>query len=162
MDIILIALGLLCLILGFLGSFLPALPGPPLSWLALLLLHFTDKVQYDTQFLIVTAIVVLIVGVLDYYIPIYGTKKLGGTQYGQRGATIGLIAGLFLGPLGIIFGPFVGAFVGELVHDNKDFNKALRSGWGAFLGFIAGTVMKMAVCIVFTFYFIKDWLASYF
>lgn len=160
MDILLIALGLTCIIVGFLGSFLPVLPGPPLSWAGLLLLHFTTRVEYSIYFLVITAVVVIIVSIMDYYIPIWGTKKYGGTVYGQRGATAGLVIGIFTGPWGIILGPFVGAVIGELIHDNKDFQKALKSGFGAFLGFLAGTLMKIIVCIVFAYYFISAWIAS--
>ncbi|UKJ09134.1 DUF456 domain-containing protein [Solitalea lacus] len=162
MDILLIALGLVCIIGGFLGSFLPVLPGPPLSWLGLLFLHFTDRVEYSDKFLIFTAVIVLVVSILDYYIPVWGTKRSGGTPYGQRGAAVGLLVGVFLGPLGIILGPFVGAILGELIHDTSDWQKALKSGLGSFAGFIAGTAMKMIVSIIFAFYFIKDWFAASF
>ena len=155
MDTLLIILGGICIIVGFFGSFLPVLPGTGLSWLGLLLLNFTDRIQFSTTFLILSALAVIIVNFLDYMIPIWGTKKFGGTNFGKGGATAGVIIGIFAGPLGIILGPFIGAIIGELIHDSTDINKAFRSGLGAFFGFMLGTGIKMVVCLVFAFYFIR-------
>ena len=156
MDSLLIILGIVCLVVGFFGSFLPVLPGTGLSWLGLLFLHFTERVEFSTTFLVVTAVVVVIVNMLDYMIPIWGSKKFGGTDYGKKGAIAGVIVGVFLGPLGIILGPFLGAIVGELIHNSTDFKKAFRSGLGAFFGFMLGTGIKMIVCLVFVFYFVRE------
>ncbi|WP_430908169.1 DUF456 domain-containing protein [Maribacter sp. 2-571] len=149
MDIALLLIGLLFTIVGLIGSFLPVLPGPPLSWVGLLLLYLTDAVPDDWWFLGITAAVALIVFALDYVIPAIGTKKFGGTRAGVIGTTIGLIVGL-LAPIpgGIIVGPFLGALIGEL--SNKADNKtALKAAFGSFLGFLTGTFMKFVVAIIF-------------
>ncbi|NDV64377.1 DUF456 domain-containing protein [Bacteroides sp. 224] len=155
MDIILIILGCICLLLGLIGCVLPILPGPPLAYGALLLLHITDKVQFTLKQLIIWLIIVIIVQVVDYFIPMLGTKKLGGTKWGVWGCLIGTIAGIFVfPPWGIIVGPFAGAFVGELLG-GKETKEALKAGAGAFFGFLFGTILKFIVCGWFIYCFVS-------
>ena len=148
MDIFLIILSVLFMVVGLLGCILPALPGPPLSYVGFLLLHFTDKVQFSiTQIWVLLALVV-IAQVIDYFIPVLGSKYSGGTKWGSWGAFIGSVVGLFFLPWGLLLGPFLGAVVGELLGD-ADMKSALKSGTGALLGFILGTVLKVALCMYF-------------
>ena len=171
MDILLIVLGAICLLLGLIGCVAPVLPGVPLSYLGLLLLHFTDRVQFSWQFLVVWGVVVVVIQILDYFIPAWGTKKFGGTKYGVWGSTIGLFVGLFMGPLGIVVGPFIGAVLGELSYFNRhpqttlseteqnknsNFNRALRAGFGSFIGLLTGTLIKVICCGVMIAYFVKE------
>jgi uncharacterized protein YqgC (DUF456 family) len=157
MDLFFAIIGTILLLGGFAGSILPGLPGPPLAWAAVLLLHFTSYATYSTVFLISTGIVMIAITLLDYYIPIWGTKKFGGTRAGVIGSTIGLIAGMFiLPPFGILIGPFLGAFIGELLVDKNDLKKALKSAIGSFLGFVAGTLLKLSFCGIMAFFFIRD------
>ena len=171
MDILLIVLGAICLLLGLIGCVAPVLPGVPLSYLGLLLLHFTDRVQFSWQFLVVWGVVVVVIQILDYFIPAWGTKKFGGTKYGVWGSTIGLFVGLFMGPLGIVVGPFIGAVLGELIYINRhpqttlseteqnknsNFNRALRAGFGSFIGLLTGTLIKVIYCGVMIAYFVKE------
>ncbi|MCD7900623.1 MAG: DUF456 domain-containing protein [Bacteroides sp.] len=155
MDILLIVLGSICLLLGLVGCLLPVLPGPPLAYAGMLLLHFTERVQFTTTQLLVWLGVVILVQLVDYFIPMMGTKKLGGTKWGTWGCLIGTIAGIFIfPPWGIILGPFVGAVLGELLG-GKETQHALRAGFGAFMGFMLGTIFKFAVCGWFIFVFIR-------
>ena len=148
MDIFLIILSVLFMVVGLLGCIIPALPGPPLSYVGFLLLHFTDKVQFSiTQIWVLLALVV-IAQVIDYFIPVLGSKYSGGTKWGSWGAFIGSVVGLFFLPWGLLLGPFLGAVVGELLGD-ADMKSALKSGTGALLGFILGTVLKVALCMYF-------------
>jgi len=153
MDVFLIILAGFFVLTGLLGSVLPVLPGPPLSYIGLLLLHFTDKYQFSTAFLLWWLAIVVVVLVLDYVIPIWGTKKFGGSKKGMWGSTIGLVVGLFLGPFGIILGPFVGAFVGEMLA-NKDVKAALKAAFGSFVGFLLGTVAKLIVSGFAIYYYV--------
>jgi uncharacterized protein YqgC (DUF456 family) len=156
MDYILIGLGIVFIISGILGGVLPVLPGPPLSYIGLLLLHFTAKYQFTERFLIIWAVVTVLVYVLDYIIPVWGTKRYGGSKRGIWGSIIGLIVGLFFfPPFGIIIGPFVGAVLGEL-SSGKDSNSALRSGFGSFVGFLTGTLLKLITSGFMTWYFFKE------
>lgn len=150
MDVALLLLGFCCMIAGILGSFLPVLPGPGLSWLGLLLLYFTAAVPMNYWILGITLIVTVAISILDYLIPAKGTKKFGGSKYGIWGTNIGLIVGIFAPvPFGFVIGPFVGAFIGELIYDSKDHNRALKAATGSFIGFLASSFMKFVVCMIF-------------
>ena len=153
MDIFLIILGAICLLVGILGCVLPVLPGVPLAYCGLLLLHATDKVQFSWQFLVIWAVVTIVVQVLDSVVPIWGTKKFGGSKMGVWGSTLGLLVGLFFGPWGIVLGPFLGAVVFELI-DGKNTRLALKAGWWSFVGLMTGTILKLICCGLMTYYFI--------
>ena len=142
------------MILGIIGCLVPVLPGPPLSFLGLLLLHFTKFGHFTTWTLIIFAGIAVAVSVLDYLVPIWGTKKFGGSKYGTRGAAVGLVVGLFLGPVGIIIGPLIGAFIGEMIFKD-DFNYAFKAGFGSLVGFLTGVGLKLAASFVMTFYFVR-------
>ena len=157
MDIILIILGIFLLLAGFVGCVLPVLPGPPLSFLALLSLQLTCWGDFTTRFLWIAAIVAALVTLLDYVVPVWGARRFGGTRGGVWGAAIGLVVGLFFGPVGIILGPFLGAFLGEFAA-HADSNKAFKAAFGSFLGLLTGVVLKLIVSGVFTWYFFEEWL----
>jgi len=154
MDTFLIIAGLIFTLTGLIGCLLPVIPGPPLSFIALLLINFTKEVDLSTRFLLIMAILTIVVTILDYIIPVWGTKKFGGSKYGTWGATIGLIIGFFLGPVGIISGPFAGAVLGEMIGGASG-NRAIRAGLGSFFGFLMGTGLKLMAAGVMTFYYFK-------
>ena len=153
-DYLLVVLGIIMMILGIIGCLVPVLPGPPLSFVGLLMLHFTRFGHFTGWTLITFASISIAVLVLDYLVPVWGTRKFGGSKYGTRGAAIGLIIGLFLGPVGIILGPFIGAVVGEMIF-RDDFNYAIKAGFGSLIGFLAGVGLKLAASLVMTFYFVR-------
>jgi uncharacterized protein YqgC (DUF456 family) len=124
----------------------------------LLLLKWTDYITdhgeaYGNTLWILLFFVVLVT-ILDYVVPIMGTKKFGGSKRGVWGATIGVVVGLFFGPPGIIIGPFLGAYIGEITTGKKD-RDALRAAWGSFVGFLLGVGMKLMVCGAILFFFIR-------
>ena len=158
---ILIILAIILALVGILGSIVPGLAGPPFSWAALLLIHLSPAAQFSPTFLIVTAVVAVVITLLDYIVPSWSTKHHGGSKAGVWGCNIGLVislVGLPFGPqglLGVIIWPFVGALVGELVG-GKQSREALRAAWGAFLGFLTGTGLKLAFAIVAVFFIVKE------
>ena len=158
MDIFLVILSVFLMLLGIIGSFLPVLPGPLTSWFGLLVLHLTDAVPMNWTFLIITLFFALAIWLLDYIIPAMGTKKFGGSKAGMIGTTLGLIIGLiFLGPFGIIVGPFAGAYIGELLN-KSDSKTALKAAFGSFLGFLTSTFIKFIVAVIYLGLFIgKVW-----
>lgn len=156
MDIILISFGIVLLIGGLAGCVLPFIPGPPLSFLALLLLQFTSNPPFSEDFLLLWAFIAAAVTILDYWVPVYGTKKMGGTKAGVRGSALGLIAGLlFFPPLGLIIGPFVGALLGELIA-GLELSRAIRPAIGSFLGFLTGMIMKLSVSAILSYHFVVN------
>jgi uncharacterized protein YqgC (DUF456 family) len=150
MDLFLAILAFLCLAVGLLGALLP-LPGPPLSFAGMLLLEWTRYADFSSSLLWTLGILTLVVTVVDYYIPIWGIKKFGGSQAGMWGSTIGLLVGMFLGPWGIFIGAFVGGLVGELAA-GRDSATATRAAFGSFIGFLFGIVLKVALCGMMIWY----------
>ena len=153
MEILVIVLSALLILAGIAGSLLPVLPGLPLSYLGLLLLHFATDYTFSTLFLVVWAVVILVIQLLDYYVPIWGTRRFGGTKKGVWGSTIGLLVGLFMGPWGIILGPFLGAFIGEQLS-HKDIQQSFQSALGSFIGIVFGAVIKLIAGGMMLYYFI--------
>ena len=154
MDWVLIIVGSILMIIGMIGCIVPVIPGPPISFLGLLSLHFTTEYQFTTSFLIVMMLLAAAVTVLDYYVPIYGTKKFGGSNKGVWGSMIGLVLGLiFFPPFGIIIGPFLGAFIGELI-EGKNSQEAMKSSLGSFIGLFFGTILKLISSSLMIYYFI--------
>jgi uncharacterized protein YqgC (DUF456 family) len=150
MDLLLLIIGFTLMILGVFGSFLPVLPGPSLSWIGLVLLYFTNAVPVNYWILVISLLITVIISILDYLIPAKGTKKFGGSSYGIWGTNIGLIVGILTPiPFGFIIGPFVGAFIGELLYDYKDHGRALKAATGSFMGFLASSFMKFVVCMMY-------------
>jgi len=161
MDITLAILGLILVLIGFLGSILPVIPGPPISWVGFLLLRWTRFIEdqperYDAALWIMLFIVVLVT-ILDYVVPVMGTRRYGGSKRGVWGATIGVVVGLFFGPPGIIIAPFIGAYIGEISTGKKE-RQALRAAWGSFVGFLTGVGLKLMACGMILFFFLRHWI----
>lgn len=152
METILLLLGTGCIIAGFIGSFLPVIPGPPISYLGLIFLKLTAETPFSLQFMVIWAIIVGVVMILDNVIPAYGTKKFGGSPYGVTGSVVGLLVGVFFSPLGLVIGPLIGAFLGELMA-GKTSDRAFRSALGSFIGFLAGTILKVIATGMMGYYF---------
>jgi len=159
MDLALTIVAGVLLVVGFLGTFVPVLPGAPLAWFGLLAAFFSANNTISVVCLIITAVVAVVVSILDNFMPVMMTNKWGGSKAATRGSTIGLIIGFFTGPWGIILGPFIGALVGELIHTNGKFNESLKSAFGAFMGFLFGTGMKMIAVLAFIWIYIISFKA---
>lgn len=158
MDIFLLILGGLLLLIGLAGSVLP-LPGPPLGFLGIISLHYSKFASFSEDMLWYLGLATVLITVLDYYIPIWGTKKFGGTKAGVWGSTIGLVVGLFLGPMGIFIGAFLGALIGEALFGDKQ--NALKAALGSFAGFAAGIALKLTLCFLMIFYAAKEVIAYF-
>ena len=155
-DILLIILGFIVSLVGLIGCIVPALPGTPLNFLALILLSFAkDWEPFSVTFLIVMAVVAVVVSVLDNIIPALGAKKYGAEKLSVWLALLGTLVGLlFFPPWGIFIGAFLGALSGELLA-GKETATALKAGWGVFVGTFLGIGMKLVASGVMFFYFIK-------
>ena len=174
MEIILAVAAFLLLLAGIVGSVVPAVPGPPLGYVGLLLLQWSGYGGFSTIFLWVWAGITIAVTVADNLLPALMTKRFGGSRMAVIGSVLGLITGtLFFAPIGLLIGPFVGALAGELINshvkhkeinstelaaaDGKsaDSGKALKAALGAFLAFIVGTGAKLIIGSMMIYYAFK-------
>ena len=154
MEVILLIVAGIFMLLGVLGSFLPVLPGVPLSWIGLLIFYLIPGVGMNYWFLGITLVVAVLFYILNLVIPAMGTKKFGGSKKGMIGATIGLIIGIFAPiPFAILIFPFVGAFIGEIIN-KSDSRTAGKAAFGSFLGLVASSFMvSFAFLILFLYQF---------
>lgn len=148
-NVILNLISGILLIIGIIGTILPVLPGAPLAYLGLIVFKFSDDCTYGWLTIIFAGLFVLIGFLMDYFLPSYFTKKLGGTKYGIWGSVLGLIVGLFFPPIGFIIGPFIGAFLGELIISKSTTKLALKSAFGSFIGFMVTTGYDMILVLIF-------------
>ena len=152
MTTLILILAFLFLILGILGSIIPIIPGPPISYLGVLIIHLFTPTEFSNAILWIFGAIVGFVFILDYYLQVWGVKKFGGGKKSSIGVFIGLFIGLFFPPIGIIIGPFVGAFLGAIYEIRNDNMRALKVAFGSLLGFISGAFLKIALSITLLFY----------
>ena len=158
MTIALIIIGLLIALVGLAGCIVPLIPGPPLSFLALIISYAKNWEPFSTTFLIIMAVFTLAVTISDYVVPVRRAKKYGASKLGVWGSIIGMLVGfLFFPPWGMLLGAIVGALSGELLAGKKS-KKALRAGWGVFMGNIVATGLKLALSGVMLFFYVKEML----
>lgn len=135
--------------IGFLGTFLPVIPGIVIVWFAILIdkLWTGDNSVTWNFFWIATALTIF-AQVIDWVCTYWGVKRFGGTWRGGLGAIIGLIAGPFVfAPmplLGLIIGPVIGAIVGELIGGQR-LRHAGKAGFGTIIGGLIAFMIKLAI-----------------
>ena len=152
---VLIVIAIILAVVGIIGSIVPGLPGPPLSWVGLLLAFFSHKMggaDMTLTSVLIWLAVTVIVSILDYTVPAKFTKLAGGSKAGSRGALIGMIIGIFLTPIGMIPCSLEGAFLAEMFQENKSASQAFKAALGTFAGFLVGTGMKLIVSVTMAFY----------
>jgi len=96
-------------------------------------------------------ILTIFVSVIDYVAPIVMTRMGGGSKYAMWGSTIGIFAGLFFMPIGLVLGPLLGAFIGEILH-NVNLKHAFKVAAMSFISFLLGTGIKLVASLLMTFY----------
>ena len=151
-----IIIGALLILLGLAGCVLPVLPGPPLSFVGLLLLalinHFLPPLT--PTLIIVMAIITLAVTVAEYILPLVSAKRYGASKWGTWGSVLGMAIGIFFSPFGMLLGAFIGAVAVEwLVQKEK--GRAIKAGWGVFIGSLVGTALKLGASGMMVYYFIR-------
>lgn len=157
MAIALIILGLLCALAGIVGCILPIIPGPPISFLALILLSLAKNWEpFSPTFLFIMGGLAVVVTILDYVVPVVGARRYGASKLGIWISMMGMLIGvLFFPPWGMLVGAFVGALAGELLA-GKEGRKSLQAAWGAFVGNVVGLGFKLAYCGAIIFFFVKE------
>lgn len=160
MNTVFVVLAVILGVVGILGSIVPGLPGPPLSWVGILLMYFFGGTNGAGEPMSLTLLFVLLgvtilVTVLDYIVPAWFTKLTGGSKYASWGAILGLFAGLvFPLPFGMVMTSLLAAFLAELLFAGKDAGSSLKASFGAFLGFLSGTGVKLIASAVMLYYII--------
>ena len=134
---------------GVIFSVLPPLPGPVLSYGAIITVHYlSGKTAFDISSFIIWGVLTVLVMVADYLLPAAATRKFGGTKAGIIGGMAGMVAGFFLPiPFGIMIGALFGAVIGDLYGGNH-LRAAFRSGVGSFLGFIVASSLKVLLSVI--------------
>lgn len=156
MDIFLTIIASILILIGIIGSIIPLIPGPPIVFGGLLLAQFTSKHPFSVEFLIIFGVLAILSAVIDNVLPIYATKKFNGSKKGVWGSAIGLIIGLFFfPPFGIIIGPMLGAFIGEIA-DGKTANNAVRPAFGSLIGFVSSIFLRFGLSVVMAYYFVIE------
>ena len=151
-DVIAVIFG----ILGIAGCILPVIPGPPLSWVGMLLLYIADSSKVSTTSLIVWLVVAIVVTILDYIVPAYFTRITGGSKSAGRGSLIGLLVGIFFfPPWGMLVGAFLGAVLGEIFLEGKELRQSLKPAFGSLVGFLFSTGLKLIASITMMVLIIK-------
>lgn len=156
---ILISIGIILLVIGLVSCVLPPLPGPPIAYIALLIAAISLNKTQDLQnwLLIVYAIITVFILIIDNFIPVWSTKKFGGTKAGIRGCFIGIVIGIIFSPFGgisIILCPFLGAIIGEIV-DGQSLSIAVKSGIGSFIGFLLTSGIKIILVLFMCYHYFK-------
>lgn len=158
METLLIISAIVCGLIGIIGSVVPILPGPALSFVGLLCAYLSDGSSITTGMLWTWGAITAVVSIMDYVLPGYFSKVFGGSKAGITGATLGVFAGLFMGPIGIILGPFAGAVLGEMLNQHRTLDEAVKVGFGSLLSFIVGTGLKLVVAGMMMYYIAQDFV----
>lgn len=144
---LLVSLALVLALIGVIGAIVPALPGPPVSFASLLVAYFLGNGVISDETLAIMFILTVAVTAFDYIAPVWLTKLGGGSKYAVWGSTAGLLIGLFFMPVGLLVGPLVGAFVGEVLHSQR-VGQAFRVAFWSFVAFLLTTGLKLILSVV--------------
>ena len=149
MTFLIIVFSIILLILGVIGSILPIVPGPPLSFIGLLLLHLFTPFVMQEDYLFLFGISAALITFLDYWLQVYSVKLFGGGKASTIGVIIGILVGVFIfPPVGVLVGPFLGAYIGAIVESDFDLVKSFKIAFGSLIGFLGGTILKFVYSIV--------------
>lgn len=161
MEIVLIGLGFLVLLTGLVGCILPVLPGPPISYVALILLWWVrdwHAESFGWPTMIILGLLTILVTILDFVVPAWGAKRYGASKSGVWLSILGMLIGMVLfPPFGMLLGAFVGALAGELMIGKKE-GEAAKAAWGVFVGTMAGVGLKLAVSMAITVLYVIELL----
>jgi hypothetical protein len=155
LSIVMVVLGALLLVVGFIGCVIPALPGPILAFGALVLISIPGGwALLPVWLLVVLGVAAVATTILDNLLPAMSSKKAGASKAGIWGSVLGMIVGSFLTPIGTIIGAFVGALLGELLF-NKENRDPLKAALGVFRGTMLAILLKLTVAGIVGFYFVR-------
>lgn len=154
METSVLIITIILFIVGLLGTILPILPGAILIYGGMIFYGFMTQFQeLNGVFFLIQGLILAFIFLIDYLAAALGTKRFGGSKQTAWGAVIGTILGVItFNPLGILLGPFLGAFAVELLR-GSDINAAMRVGFGTVIGLLGGTLVKLGIEIIMIIYF---------
>lgn len=159
---LLYVLAAILVVIGLAGVVLPALPGLPLVFVGMLLAAWAGgfaKIGVGT--LVALGVLTLLSMAVDFWAAAMGAKRVGASRLALAGAVLGTFAGLFLGPVGLFVGPFLGALAGELLHgrrlDQPGIGQATKVGFGTWLGIVFGIALKLMLALAMLGLFAWSW-----
>ena len=153
------------IVIGLLGAVLPALPGLPLVFAGMLVAAWADGFSnVPVGVLVLLGVLTLLSLAIDFWATALGAKRVGAGRKAIMGAMLGTLGGLFLGPVGLILGPFAGALAGELLHrrslDRAHIGDAAKIGFGTWMGILFGVVLKLGLAFTMLAIFATAWLVK--
>lgn len=172
---VLVYFGLLALmVVGILGAMIPAIPGPSLVVIAIVIWGLIKGFGPIAAPLTVAIVILVLCTAIDWLGGILGAQKAGAGPWAQWGALIGGLAGVFGllpalpigGPIaGLLFGPLLGAFIGEFLDRSRGVKKmpigprlrgSCKAAIGIFVGTIVGQLAQAILALVATIVFIVN------
>ena len=153
------------IVIGLLGAVLPALPGLPLVFAGMLVAAWADGFSnVPVWVLVLLGVLTLLSLAIDFWATALGAKRVGASRKAIMGAMLGTLGGLFLGPVGLILGPFAGALAGELLHrrslNRAHIGDAAKIGFGTWMGILFGVVLKLGLAFTMLAIFATAWLVK--
>jgi uncharacterized protein YqgC (DUF456 family) len=157
-QVLLYALAGAMILIGWLGTFLPVLPGLPVMFAGMWLAAWSNGYARvgGAMLLVLGALTVLSV-LLDFWATAYGARRSGGGKRAAIGASLGLLVGLFFGLPGLLLGPFAGALIGEL-SIGRHWRDATITGASTWVGLVLSSALKFALATAMLVVFAIDWL----
>ncbi|HNR18714.1 MAG TPA: DUF456 domain-containing protein [Bacteroidia bacterium] len=159
MEYFILSIAIVFTIVGVIGCVLPALPGLPFNYAALLMLQYYYK-PFSTTFLVVMAVIMAVIMILDYFLPIWTAKKFGATKQGIWGSMIGMVLGIIFTPIGMLLGMFAGAVIGDMMA-GKESKDAFKSGIATFFGTLFSIGLKLICAGTMSWYFFKELIKAW-
>lgn len=148
MNVLLWTVAVALILIGIVGTVLPALPGAVLVFGGIVLAAWIDDfTRIPVWIVVLLGAMTAVAWVVDYVAAAAGAKRVGASKYAIIGAMIGTFAGIVTGLWGLLFMPLVGAAIGEYIAQ-RDLRRAGKVGLATWLGLLVGTAVKIA--IVFT------------
>lgn len=146
MQTVLLVSAIVLVTLGVIGCIVPLLPGPVIAYAGLLVL-LCGKTAPTVPVLVGLGVACVVVLLMDTFLPPLVSRRFGGGKAGMWGSLAGSVVGALYFPIGIIVGAFLGALAFEKVFARKSWRESTTAGFGAFLGFLLGTALKLAYCV---------------
>lgn len=160
MEYIYWSIAILLVLAGLFGSAVPLLPGPTLILLGVCFQKWLLPATLSGTAVVWVAVFWLLSVVGDIGCTMLGTRLFGGGKWGMAGATGGALAGMFFSLPALVLGSIFGAMAAEKWLGKKTNDDSLKAGAGAAVGFLLGTIARVACALVMIgLYLVAVWHA---